>query len=325
MYAVISAFSKSFDDLGLIYKIPIEFTNSIKVWQILEIPFKSSTEIWVILTIKKSITTNFDDSKIKEIISIKNTTIFLSGYRLKLLWWIASNYFTAIHNSHNLFFPKNLTTKIKNNKINAEIEKQTSISYNYSFIHDLKLSNSQETAFNQISSSKNNKNLLYWLTWSWKTEIYIKLIKKFLNEWKQSLLLIPEIILSNQISTKIKKVFWESVIIINSTITDATKTKYWLDINNNNARIIIWTRSALFYPYTNLWLIIIDEEHDNSYVSDSSPRYNSIEVANKITELNWNKLLLASWTPSIISMHKALKWDYDLINLLEVYNKKNNE
>jgi primosomal protein N' (replication factor Y) len=66
-------------------------------------------------------------------------------------------------------------------------------------------------------------------------------------------------------------------------------------------------------------LIIIDEQHDNSYISDKSPRYNWVEVAEKITDLNWNKLLMASWTPSVNSMHKALKWDYELINLLEKY------
>jgi primosomal protein N' (replication factor Y) len=109
---------------------------------------------------------------------------------------------------------------------------------------------------------------------------------------KQSLFLIPEIILTNQLSDKIKNIFWNEVLILNSTVTEATKTKNWISMNNNDAKIIIWTRSALFYPYNNLWLIIIDEEHDNSYISDSSPRYNTIEVAEKITELNWNMLLL---------------------------------
>jgi primosomal protein N' (replication factor Y) len=133
------------------------------------------------------------------------------------------------------------------------------------------------------------------------------------------LFLIPEIILTNQLSNKIKNVFWKEVIIINSTITDATKTKYWINIYNVDSKIIIWTRSALFYPYNNLWLIIIDEEHDNSYISDSAPRYNAIEVAEKISELNWNKLVIASGTPSIKSMYKAIKWDYEIVNLLKKY------
>jgi primosomal protein N' (replication factor Y) len=169
--------------------------------------------------------------------------------------------------------------------------------------------------------SKNNKVLLFWITWSWKTEIYIKLIRDTIEEWKQALFLIPEIILWNQTLDKIKEVFWNDVIILNSTVSAAKRTKYFLDILHNKARIILWTRSALFYPYNNLWIIIIDEEHDNSYISEQSPRYNTIELAEKISEFWSIKLLLGSWTPSINSMYKAVKEEYELVNLLEKYDE----
>lgn len=226
-------------------------------------------------------------------------------------------YFSLIHNSLNLFFPKNLKEKIKKQKLNF-IENK---GFNYSNNNSKTLNNDQEIVYNNIIRSKNNNILLYWLTWSWKTEIYFKLIDYYIQKDKQILLLIPEIILNNQIAKRIKNVFWENILIINSSITEATKTKNWLNIYNNNAKIIIWTRSALFYPYNNLWLIIIDEEHDNSYISDTQPRYNTIEVAEQITNINKSKLLLASWTPSINSMYKWVKWDYKLLNLLKKYKK----
>ncbi len=316
MYLQISPFFKTFDDLGLIYSVPEFLRGEIKVWQIVEIPFKNNIVIGLVLSIKDNINSTFDDSKIKSIIWIKNSDIFLSDYRVELLPWIASYYITVIHNAHNLFFPKNLTQKIIKNKINLHFHKKN-ISYN--FDTNIKLSEKQEKAYSNIKESKNNKILLYGLTWSWKTEIYIRLIKDMLDEWKQTLFLIPEIILTNQLSEKIKKIFWSEVIIINSSVTDATKTKYWISINNWDSKIIIWTRSSIFYPFCDLWLIIIDEEHDNSYLSDSSPRYNTIEVAEKISELNNTKLLLASWTPSILSMYKWIKWEYWLITLLEKY------
>ena len=131
--------------------------------------------------------------------------------------------------------------------------------------------------------------------------------------------MIPEIILTNQIAKKIEKVFPTWLVIINSSITEATKTKYWQSINSWDTKIIIWTRSAIFYPFSNLWQIIIDEEHDNSYLSDKTPRYNTIEIAEQISELLDIRMLLASWTPSIKSMYKALKGDYTLVNLLEKY------
>lgn len=328
MYVLVSPFSKTFDDIWLTYIVPDFLLDEIKIWQIIEIPIKENIEIWVVLDIFKTPNTQFDESKIKSIISIKNENIFLSWYRVELTKWIASYYFTAIHNSLNLFFPRNLKEKILKNKIWIIPPPHTSGTpfgkgrklIDYSFNHNVKLTDEQNEVLNSILNTEKQKILLYWLTWSWKTEIYIKLIKDTLDKGKQTLFLIPEIILTNQLSNKIKEVFWNNVLIINSTITDATKTKYWLEINSGEAKIIIGTRSALFYPYNNLWLIIIDEEHDNSYVSDSAPRYNTIEVAEKITELNWNKLVLASGTPSIKSMYKAVKWEYKLVNLLKKYN-----
>ena len=108
-------------------------------------------------------------------------------------------------------------------------------------------------------------------------------------------------------------------MIINSTISDAIKTKNWVNIYNWNAKVVIWTRSALFYPYRDLWLIIIDEEHDNSFISDSQPRYNAIEVAEKISELHNSKLVLWSGTTSIKSMYKWVTWEYELIYLLNKF------
>ena len=317
MYILVSPFSKTFDEIWLIYFVPDFLVWKLKIWNIIEIPIKNIIEIWVVL--KKINLENLwiDKEKIKSIISIKNNNIFLKNYQTKLLPWISEYYFTPIHNSTNLFFPRNLKEKIIKNKI--DLTKNQNYEYNFDF--DIQLTDKQEKIYKNILKS-NNKILFHWVTWSWKTEIYIKLIKKYIDLEKQILLLIPEIVLSNQILSKLQKVFWNDIITINSTVTNATKTKYWIDINNSKAKIIIWTRSALFYPYDNLWLIIVDEEHDNSYISSSSPRYNSLEIVNKISDFTWAKLILASWTPSIKTMYQALKWNYKIISLLEKYWRK---
>jgi primosomal protein N' (replication factor Y) len=316
MYCIVSPFSKTFDDIGLTYFIPDFLNWELKIWNIVDIPIKEAIEIAVVLDIVNE--TNIDNSKIKSIIWIKNNNIFLYHYQQQILPWIAEYYFTAIHNSLNLFFPKNLKEKILKDKINKEFEKENK-SIDYSYKHKATLSNEQNKLYKDIQQSSNNKILLYWVTGSGKTEVYIKLIEEALSTWKQSLFLIPEIILTNQIASRIKEVFWEEVIVINSTVSDAKKTKYWISIYNGNAKIIIGTRSALFYPFKDLWLIIIDEEHDNSYISDSHARYNTIEIAEKITEINNNKLILASGTPSIKSMYKWVKWEYRLLYLLNKY------
>ena len=321
MYCLISTFKRTFDELGLIYFIPSFLENEIKQGIIVEVPVWTKIEIWVVLktgTLEELNPLDIPEEKIKSIISIKNSSIFLDKNRIYLAQFIAKYYFTHIHNSIWLFFPKNLRDKIKKNKVpHLTFPKEDKLNYIFNF--DKKLSEKQEVIFNQISKSKDNKFLLHWVTGSWKTEIYIRLIKQQLDLKKQSLLLIPEIILTNQLELRLKKVFWENIVVINSSITEANKTKAWLSINSWESKIILWTRSSLFYPYNNLWLIIIDEEHDNSYQSDQAPRYNSIEIANKITQQNWNKLLLASWTPSIKSMYSAVKGKYKLLKLLEKY------
>ncbi len=317
MYILVSPFSKTFDDKWFIYAVTKKQTLSIKIGQIVLVPIKSSLEIAVILEkdvdIKKE---DYSKDKIKEIIKIINKNIFLSKYQVFLLRFIAQNYFTSIHNSARLFFPKNLREKIKKEKLKCF---DLDYDINYSFNFQNKLTKLQNKVFEDIKKEKKKNILLYGITWSWKTEIYIKLIKYYLDKQKQSLFLIPEIILSNEIGDRIKKVFWKEVLVINSDITEATKTKYWCKIKSWQAKIILWTRSALFYPYINLWLIIVDEEHDNSYKSDLSPRYDVIELVNKISELENIKVLLASWTPSIKSMYLWLKWKYKVLNLLEKY------
>lgn len=316
MFAIISPFTQSFDDIWFTYKVPQTFEESLKTWNVVKIPFWKKEVFWLVLEINAN--TDFDKLKIKEIIDIYSNDVFLSNNQIITLKSISKTYFSLIHQSLSLFFPKNLVWKINKNKF---FLKKDFLPLNYTFDYKKSLNKPQKQIFENIISSSKNKFLLYWVTWSWKTEIYINLIKHYLDLDKQSLLLVPEIILTNQIFERIKKVFWKEVIILNSTISDAKKTTYWEQIYKNQAKVIIWTRSALFYPYNNLWIIIVDEEHDNSYISDISPRYDCIEVALKINDLEQNKILLWSWTPKINHMYRWLKWEFEVLNLLASYEK----
>ncbi len=316
MYVLVSPFSKSFDDIWLTYSIPINYVKSIEIWLVVEISLKDKVDNWVIIKILEDSEIDFDKSKIKNINNIVLWVPILSHAQIKLACFISSYYFSHINNSVNLFLPKKVREKILKNKLNLD----QSNKYNEIKLEkEIILNEKQEAIYNEIIKSEKNKILLFGITWSWKTEIYIKLIEKIILEWKQALLLIPEIILASQISERIESAFPWNTIIINSLVPEWKKAKHWENIYTNNSRIIIWTRSSLFYPYNNLWIIIIDEEHDNSYNSDKTPRYNSIEVAEKLSEYTDAKLLLWSWTPSVKSMYKAVKGEYKLISLLEKY------
>ena len=331
MYILTSPFNKTFDTLGLLYFVPHFLSTHIQKWFIVEIPLWKKIEYAVVLEIVESLEAfniqhNFyiKEEKIKSIIQIILEKPLISENNIALSQWISEHYFTQIHNSINLFFPK---------IVRKEIEKQKHI-FKADFVKNKNaiskgtqkksFSSAQEKAYNQIKAhfTKNNKiNLLYWITWSGKTEIYIKLIEESLLQWEQALLLIPEIILNNQIWEKIINTFANyNVVIINSSVTDKKKREYFLDILSWKVHIVVWTRSALFLPYKNLGIIIMDEEHDSSYNSDKSPRYKSKEIINKISSINPHiNILLGSGTPSITSMYKWVKKEWNVIYLLEKF------
>jgi len=312
MYYRVIPFQQSFDTYGLIYSAP---NNSVFTpGTILEIPYGKSTQLAICYGSVNGEEFNCNPSDIKEIIWVFDETIFLSPEQLELIHFLSQHYITPIHNVLSLFFPKNLHEKITKNTVS----KIKVSEYNYNN-HNIILSDFQQQVYKKINTKNHLHHLIYWVTGSWKTQIYMKLIQDALCSWKQSLLLIPEIILTSQIGERIKSVFWEQVLILHSGITAAKKTKYWMDIYCWNAKIVIGTRSSLFYPYNNLWCIIIDEEHDSSYISDNAPRYHSLDVAQRLSQLYDIPLVLGSGTPRATTLYKWLKWDFQVLQLLEKY------
>ncbi len=314
MYATICPFSGTFDEQWLTYKIGDHCIDQIQIGCIVNIPLRDEEVPWIVLSISADINSDIKLDKIKSILSIRYPESILSSEQIKLIQWIAEQYFCPIHVALQLFLPKNLRDKITKQKF--LIEKTSSYSYSQ---NNISLSIEQDQAYRDIQEIDQKNILLYGITGSGKTQIYMKLIADILKTWKQSLLLIPEIVLNHQVAQKIQSIFWDEVIILNSTVAEAKKTQYWTDIYHGNAKIIIGTRSALFYPYNNLGIIIIDEEHDQSYISDNSPRYHSIDIAKKISKQYNIPFLMWSGTPSIQQMYRAIQWDIWLIQMLKKY------
>jgi len=316
MLITVSLFENSFDDIWLTYFVPKELEKYISLGIVVDVPLQTQIVSGIVLDIQKDENLFFDIDKLKSIVSIKYETPLLFDYHLKIIKWISKYYFCKIHSSLNLYFPRNLKEKIEKIKLDLNPKKEL----NYIFNYEKNLTENQKKALNQIE--KPEKNIIfYWVTWSGKTEVYVNLVKKYLDLWKQSLILLPEIILNNQIFNRFKEIFWEDVIIINSSITETSKYKNRVDIYNNQAKVIIWTRSSLFYPYKNLWLVIVDEEHDLSYKSDYSPKIDIREVLLEMKKYIDFKLIFASWTPSIKTIYKWLTKEFEIVNLLDEYEK----
>ena len=170
------------------------------------------------------------------------------------------------------------------------------------FESNILLSKEQEQAFAFCQEKK--QALLFANTGSGKTEIYIKSIEKVLNEGNEAILLMPEISLTPQMQKRLEKVFDKSVAIWHSKVTKKKKEEILQGIYKGEIKLVAGARSALFLPFKNLKLIIVDEEHDESYKSDSKPRYNAKDLSTYITKKYDMQLILGSATASISSFHK---------------------
>lgn len=185
----------------------------------------------------------------------------------------------------------------------------------------VKLSPAQQDTLRQIEDGLKEKNvcLLHGVTSSGKTEIYIHLIKKMLEKGKQVLFLLPEIALSAQMIERLRKYFGDTVGVYHSRYNEAEKVEIWKN-TGSRYRIILGARSALFLPFSNLGLIIVDEEHETSYKQqDPAPRYHARDAAVFLAHLHGAKTLLGSATPSIESYYNALHGKYALATLFTRY------
>lgn len=195
------------------------------------------------------------------------------------------------------------------------------------FLQIKELSPAQQAAYDEILKQFETQQtvLLNGVTSSGKTEIYIRLIEEQIKQGKQVLYLVPEIGLTTQIKTRLKTAFGDLAGIYHSKFNDAERVEIWFNVLNESAdktgrqyQVILGARSAIFLPFKNLGLIIVDEEHENSYKQfDPAPRYNARDMAILMGNLHGAKVLLGSATPSYESYFNARSNKYGLVNLTE--------
>jgi primosomal protein N' (replication factor Y) (superfamily II helicase) len=187
---------------------------------------------------------------------------------------------------------------------------------------NFELNDSQKKALVEIEIAFSTKNvcLLHGVTSSGKTQLYIKQIEKFISEGKQVLYLLPEITLTAQIIRRLQINFGGNIAIYHSKFNNNERVELWNKIKTGDLKIILGARSALFLPFKNLGLIVIDEEHDPSFKQqEPAPRYNARDAAVFYASLFKAKVLMGSATPSIESYYNALKKKYALVQLNERY------
>ena len=179
----------------------------------------------------------------------------------------------------------------------------------------VRLTDAQRQAVDKILGGDKTVSLLYGVTGSGKTEVYMNAIDRVLKQGKTAIMLVPEISLTPQMLRNFRARFSSGVAMLHSGLGPGERYDEWKRLLTGEARIVLGARSAVFAPVKNVGLIVIDEEHDASYFSESNPRYNTCDIARFRAEYNGGKLVLGSATPSIESFLLARKSEYSLVSL----------
>lgn len=219
--------------------------------------------------------------------------------------------------------------------ISKLIEKDIVLEYNQETYREIKsqmpylnkrvdLNPEQQKCYEEIKSALNTSKsfLLHGVTGSGKTEVYLNIIEDVVNNGKEAIMLVPEISLTPQMVSRFKGRFGDRVAVLHSALSDGERYDEWRKIMRHEVKIVVGARSAIFAPFTNIGVIIIDEAHEASYKQEDSPRYDAKDIAKFRSNYHHAPLVLGSATPNVCDYYDALG---EKLQLLEMKKRANNK
>lgn len=313
----------------LTYEIPPEL--NIKIGQAAKVPLRNKTIIALVWNIVETKPT----FKTRSLLGILYETPLLTSAQIELIKWISQYHFCPLYKVLKLFIPKRILSEkpIREKKSPKKIIEKFS---------DKTLTEEQIKVIDFILKSpqknKTNSFLISGITGSGKTEIYTRLTDYYLKNNHQVLILVPEISLTPQIIEYFEKSLGKEATVIHSKLSEGERITAWQKIHENKSKLVIGSRSAIFAPFKDLQLIIVDEEHDPSYKQDSSPRYRIHSIIEKLQSFSPQlKAVFGSATPSIetaeklkdttinlnLRIGKSTLPEIEIIDLREEFKKNN--
>lgn len=268
-----------------------------------------------------------DFDNMKAISELLDTYPIVNEKQLEFWYWLSSYYMCPIGDVYKAALPGGLKPKDENALREKNKRRRLKLAYEEWAVGEeegaQRLSAAQTKAYDEIVESfgKFDTTLLHGVTSSGKTEIYIKLIQKYLAEGKQVLYLLPEIALTTQITERLERVFGDSMCVYHSKYTDAQRVAvYQRQLSDEPYQLVLGVRSSVFLPFQNLGLVIVDEEHEQSYKQqEPSPRYHARNAALVLARQFGAKTLLGTATPSFETYHAARKNRFGYVQLTQRY------
>ncbi len=255
--------------------------------------------------------TEKQDYEIKPVSSVLDEKPVIDLEQIKTIEFIAGYYITFIGLVLKSALPKRIFEDKKPINICRNKDNNT-----LKIAQGHTLNAQQRYVYDNIKQTGFDVNLIFGVTGSGKTEIYMRIMEDMLNNSKQCVVLVPEIVLTPQYIDIFSKRFSENIIsIIHSRLTQKKRFENWLDFKNNKTKILIGTRSAVFADFSNVGVVIVDEENDESYKQENEPRYNAKDIAIYRAKQHNIPVILCSATPTLESYYKAATGKFKLFKL----------
>ena len=300
-------------DRPFTYIIPEDLCGKLTPGTAVQVPFGNAKEakLGYVLALRKEAPTGF---QLREILGIAEKKVGVEERLLTLAVWMHEHYGCMLNQALKTVLPVKEAVKARPRKTGVTGRGEAK---NAALSRELTAE--QQAVLSELRRAEAEKAggsyLLFGVTGSGKTEVYMRCIEEQRRLGKQAILLLPEINLTFQTVRYLEERFGEEVAIIHSKLSKGERYRQFLRAARGEAAVMVGPRSALFAPFPNLGLIIIDEEHDGAYRNDAVPRYDAREVAAKRAELAGAQLILGSATPSVESWQRAAQGEYQLLRL----------
>jgi primosomal protein N' (replication factor Y) len=292
------------------YSIPEALRPQLRVGHQVRVPFGFRSEIGYVVGLVEQA----EVIKVKDIEAITSETPLFTEQSVELAKWLADYYESFFITALRLVMPPGQRARekrkgVKKRKTKAQEAPDTGNPRLNVAVSSLTLTDEQRQALDKIkgaiSEQRPEKFLLYGVTGSGKTEVYLQAIADVLDRGRSAIVMVPEISLTPQLVQRFRDRFQDHIAVLHSEFTAKQRVGEWERVARAEADIVLGTRSAVFAPLKNLGLIVLDEEYETTYKSEKSPRYHAREVALKLAVLNKAVVIMGTATPSIETFYKA--------------------